>query len=234
MDIQSVEQARDYMQKLANGINPLDDSPVPEYELINHVRLSRCFFFVADLLGQVLSEKPPVPKKPKKQPFALPLDVRAAFAFSQEPITISEITRRINLLIDPVSMKKLPVTSLTGWLKANGLLQVQTDPKGKNHTVPTQLGADMGIYTQERIGQYGPYIAVVYELRMQQFILDNLDGAIQQEKAKTENDDKPWTLEEDAQLRTLLASGIPIREIAQSLKRTTTTIRSRLRKLGLI
>ena len=57
MDLQHVERARVYMQKLAQGINPLDDSPVPEQELINHVRLSRCFFFVADVLGQVLAEE---------------------------------------------------------------------------------------------------------------------------------------------------------------------------------
>ena len=140
MDRQNVERARLYMQKLANGINPLDDSMVPEQELINHVRISRCFFFVADVLGQVLKEEPAAPPKVKKTPFALPFGMREGFAFSQEPITVSEITQRINDLIDAESMKKLPTTAITGWLKASGLLQVQADANGRKRTIPTPQG----------------------------------------------------------------------------------------------
>lgn len=36
------------IKKLANGINPIDDSAVQDENVINHVRLSRCFFYVAD------------------------------------------------------------------------------------------------------------------------------------------------------------------------------------------
>ena len=234
MDLQHVERARIYMQKLANGINPLDDSPVPEQELINHVRLSRCFFFVADVLGQILAEGSVAPKRVTKRPFDLPLELRDAFNFSQEPITISEITRRINDLIDQNGMKKLTVTSLTGWLKEIGLLQLQVDANGKSRTMPTEQGQGMGIRTMERNGRYGSYTAVMYELPAQRFVLDNLDDVIRLEMAKTARDEQPWSPEEDTQLRVMLAAGIPVKEMTQPLKRTTSTIRSRLRKLGLI
>lgn len=46
-ELEKIKRAKMYMDKLANGINPLDDSRVPETELINNVRLSRCFFFVS-------------------------------------------------------------------------------------------------------------------------------------------------------------------------------------------
>jgi hypothetical protein len=43
-----------YMDKLANGINPIDDTMAPNEDIINNVRLSRYFFFVSDVLRQVI------------------------------------------------------------------------------------------------------------------------------------------------------------------------------------
>lgn len=47
-ELEIMERAKMYMEKLANGINPIDDSAVPEADIVNNVRLSRCFFYVAD------------------------------------------------------------------------------------------------------------------------------------------------------------------------------------------
>ena len=43
-------RAKMYIDKLANGINPLDNQPLKEDDVVNNVRLSRCFFYVADVL----------------------------------------------------------------------------------------------------------------------------------------------------------------------------------------
>ena len=53
-ELEKIERAKMYMDKLANGINPIDDTVVPDDDLINNVRLSRCFFFVSDVLRQVI------------------------------------------------------------------------------------------------------------------------------------------------------------------------------------
>ena len=45
-ELEKIERAKMYMDKLANGINPIDDSVVPDEDIVNNVRLSRCFFFV--------------------------------------------------------------------------------------------------------------------------------------------------------------------------------------------
>lgn len=47
-------RAKIYVDNLANGINPIDDSEIPSGNLINDVRLSRCFFFLSDILRQVI------------------------------------------------------------------------------------------------------------------------------------------------------------------------------------
>lgn len=53
-ELEKIERAKTYMEKLANGINPIDDTMVPDKDIINNVRLSRCFFFVSDVLRQII------------------------------------------------------------------------------------------------------------------------------------------------------------------------------------
>ena len=50
-ELEKIAYAKSFIDKLANGINPLDDKPIPEGDIANNVRLSRCFFYVADILG---------------------------------------------------------------------------------------------------------------------------------------------------------------------------------------
>ena len=99
-ELEKIERAKLYMDKLANGINPIDDTMAPDEDIINNVRLSRCFFYVSDILRQVIenggvgtTEKP---KKEKKEPLQIPFEKRSSFAFSEKPIPASEIARRIN------------------------------------------------------------------------------------------------------------------------------------------
>ena len=102
-ELEKIERAKTYMEKLANGINPLDDTEAPDEDIINQVRLSRCFFFVSDVLRQVIENggigpAPVKPPKPRKCPFAIPIERRSRFAYSEVPISISEIGKRISSL----------------------------------------------------------------------------------------------------------------------------------------
>lgn len=40
-ELEKIERAKMYMDKLANGINPIDDTMAPDDDLINNVRLPR-------------------------------------------------------------------------------------------------------------------------------------------------------------------------------------------------
>ena len=79
-EIEKIEYAKAYIDKLANGINPLTDQPIPDHELLNHVRISRCLFYVSDVLRQVAENggigKPEKKEKKKKQPFHLSAEDR--------------------------------------------------------------------------------------------------------------------------------------------------------------
>lgn len=84
-ELEKIEYAKSFIDKLANGINPLDDSLVPDGDIVNNVRLSRCFFYVSDILRQVIENGSiSVEKvvKQKKKPFSLNQEIREQLRIS--------------------------------------------------------------------------------------------------------------------------------------------------------
>lgn len=234
-ELETLERAKMYMEKLANGINPLDGSIIPDEDIVNNVRLSRCFFYVADVLRQVIDNGGTSPKKtPHKVPFSLSMEKRAAFEFSSEAIPVTEISKRINTLLTDKNMALLPYRAITDWLVSIDALEIITSERDKLVRRPTQQGESLGIRLDPRSGINGPYFVVVYELTAQQFILDNLDAIVSYKASKNENQGKPWTAEQDACLEALYKNGSSIREISSALKRNSGAIRARLKKRGLI
>ncbi len=53
-EIETMQRAKMYVDKLANGINPITDQPVSEADCVNHVKVSRCLFYVSDILRRVI------------------------------------------------------------------------------------------------------------------------------------------------------------------------------------
>lgn len=178
---EKIAYAKIYIDKLANGINPLTDQQVPDSDIINNVKISRCLFYVSAILRQVIEKEGPVPQKAKisKAPFQLEYNARNMFQYSEFPISISEITRRINALIRPEEMKKLNYKHIVDWLIQAGFLRLVTRDDGKVVRRPTDNGIQLGIATEQRRGSRGIYTVVVYNKEAQQFILDNLDAAIE-------------------------------------------------------
>ena len=71
-ELEKIEYTKSFIDKLAKGINPLDGTPVPDGELLNNVRISRCMFYVSDILRQVIENGGVKPqKKEKKAPFEI-------------------------------------------------------------------------------------------------------------------------------------------------------------------
>ena len=76
-------------------------------------------------------------------------------------------------------MTRPATTVVTNWLLEKGFLYKQDGPDGKPNRIPTEAGRRLGIYTEERQGQYGTFLAVFYMPQAQQFLLDNLPGILQ-------------------------------------------------------
>ena len=168
--------AKTYLDKLANGINPLNNETLPETDIVNQVRISRCLFYVSDLLRQVI-EMGGLKKNPKTAqiPFELSEQQLIKFRYFEQPIFVSAITERINSLIENEEMKKLSHRSITTFLENEGFLLQYRDSLGKVRRKPTDQGQALGISTQLRTGQNGDYTVVLYDMNAQKYIIDHLN-----------------------------------------------------------
>ena len=165
--------AKDWILKLANGINPLDGSAIPDGDIVNNVHISRCLFYVSELLGtyQIMSNKK---SKAYENEFYIKLE-------DIEKVTIVERTgiasfvREINKLI-PDNTRPISYGKILNWLMANGYLEeVEVDNFGKRKN-PTASGSAVGISAGLREGTNGQYWAVEYNSNAQRFILSNINA----------------------------------------------------------
>lgn len=179
-ELEKIAYAKTYIEKLANGINPVTGQVVPDDDVINNVKISRCLFYVSDLLRQVVENGGISQSKVKivKQPFQLDYEARKQFRYSESPIPISEIAKRINELIPIEKMQKLSYKNLLDWLMESNFLEIIPGANGKMTRNPTHNGTMLGITMEHREGQRGLYSVIVYDLEAQKFILDNLDAVI--------------------------------------------------------
>lgn len=53
-ELEIMQHAKEYLDKLAMGLDPLTGQEAPEEDIINNVRISRCLFYVSDVLRQVI------------------------------------------------------------------------------------------------------------------------------------------------------------------------------------
>lgn len=74
-------------------------------------------------------------------------------------------------------MRDLRCTSIINWLLSLGYLKV-VQQDGKNRKLPTQIGKNLGLYSQIRDGYKGRYEVVLYNKNAQVFIMDNIDKII--------------------------------------------------------
>ena len=163
--------AKDWIQKLANGINPLDGSMIPDTEIVNNVHISRCLFYVAELLDTA-SKKSGRKSRDYELDFTISPENLSKIPIT-ERIGITNFVREINKFV-PKNMKPMSYSKILNWLMANGYLEeTEVDNFGKRKN-PTALGYSIGISSELREGANGPYWAVLYNPSAQRFILDNL------------------------------------------------------------
>ena len=172
-ELEKIAYAKSFIDKLANGINPLDDMPIPEGDIANNVRLSRCFFYVSDILGRVY-ENGGIGKVEKTVPFSITRGQLADFEVSPYSISGSEISKKLSALVKNPLMKSFSVQKLNQWLIQKGLLYETTDPLGKSRKMPTEQGKAMGVSAETKIGREGEYIAVLFDAKAQRFIVNNI------------------------------------------------------------
>lgn len=173
VDIEKLKIAKAWIEKLANGINPLNNESVKEDDLVNNVHISRCLFYVAEVLGDI-KVKAPVERKSLKAFFLSSKDA------ANIPLTtangLADFVRLVNAYIQ-ADMRPLSIVQVLKWLRNEGILQEVVKEDGHKTNLPTDNGKRMGITTEVKKNAEGlDYQRVLYSVEVQRFMLNNIES----------------------------------------------------------
>ncbi len=181
-DLEVMQRAKMYIDKLANGINPITDQAVPDGECINNVRISRCFFYISVVLNKVIENGGVVGGKPEKEVFSITEEQLSHYQISDTPIPISEIAKKINELVSSPIMKTLRYKAIASYLLETGYLEEIQLANGSKRKRPTEKGLELGIIIEERVGAKGPFHVNLLNEKAQRFIIDNMKDILNYQK----------------------------------------------------
>ncbi|MBE6933365.1 MAG: hypothetical protein E7464_08305 [Ruminococcaceae bacterium] len=173
-ELELMQRAKMYMDKLAQGVDPISGQSLSDDSALNNVRLTRCFFYVADVLGRVISNGGVIGQRSGAARFVITPEQISRVKIMDKPIRITEFTELLYQAVDDPEMKRPSVKKITDWLLAKGLLVKKNGVDGNSHRIPSEQGIQMGMSTRLRQSRDGEYQAVYYDKNMQRFLLDHL------------------------------------------------------------
>lgn len=179
-ELEKMQRAKMYIDKMANGIDPITDTDVRQDTVINNVRIARCLFYVSQVLGQVIANGGEVKGASKRVKFYITDKELERVQLSDTPIAISELCNLIYTSVCDEKRRKLQATKITAWLVDKGVLSIVTSAEGKNRKVPSPFAKELGITVAHRSSIRGEYDVNLYNKQAQQFILDNLTAILQE------------------------------------------------------
>ena len=179
-ELETMQRAKMYLDKLAQGIDPISGQEIPNDSVLNNVRLARCFFYVSGILDQVIANGGRVISGEKN--FYITQEEISRLQPSQEALRITQFADRITDGVHDPARKRLKATTITNWLIEKGFLEKRVDEAGKSKRLPTAAGEQLGLSVREMQGKTGPFQAVYYGANAQRFILDHLMDILREEK----------------------------------------------------
>ena len=180
VDTKKLEIAIQYLQRITEGHNPVNNIPVDDDSVIKNPNVVRCMLFIKEILEEVkrndgyIGRRPRTNRDSSKQEY--PLEALKEFRYSGDK-SITRLVDQINNLADMTVYQKITYILITAWLKQNGYLgEEQTEENGKKRTVVTDKGREAGIKSElRRNAKDQEYVYITYGRTAQEFIVSNMD-----------------------------------------------------------
>lgn len=167
-----IDTAIKYVERIAEGCNPVNNNPLEDNDVLNNPNIIRCMYFIKDVLEEVQRNDGIVGGKgmtAETVPF--PTEILDEFEYKED----QSITHVLNQIFEPVAelnVKKISVMKIVALLKEEGFLLEETNPEtGKTMKVPSIKGKELGIYMVEREYNGRTYQSVTYNKNAQEYIV---------------------------------------------------------------
>ena len=180
VDTKKLEIAIQYLQRITEGHNPVNNIPVDDDSVIKNPNVVRCMLFIKEILEEVkrndgyIGRRPRTNRDSSKQEY--PLEALKEFRYSEDK-SVSRLVDQFNSLTDLTVFQKLTYKPIIAWLKQNGYLRDEQDEEtGKKRTLVTEKGSELGIKSELRKDSKGQeFIYITYSRTAQEFIVSNMD-----------------------------------------------------------
>jgi len=163
LPIGRLDEAIYYVEKFAEGIDPITGIDLPEDNILLNPKIIRSLFYLKSTLAKVRSGE--LCNRSKE---SFPLEVLKEYRY----IGDTGITNLIKQLYAPVAGENFCALSpqLAGsWMREHGYLS--KDKEG--NVLPTNKGKKIGIYTITRKFQGKEFKQIMYNRQAQQFVIDH-------------------------------------------------------------
>lgn len=167
-----MKRALEYIEKLADGTDPITDEPITAGGVYDNVRLCRCFYYVADVLKRVIANGGEVGKR-QKAGYIFDKTEMQQVAVSEKPLALTRFIEHIHNQIG-VEKAKIPRKIVADWLMEKGYL-IERQIGGGAKKIASAQGNAIGMSNEEVQGPHGSYIAVYYNADAQELILNRLE-----------------------------------------------------------
>jgi hypothetical protein len=171
---EKIAKAREMVQKMAGGMNPLDGQPLEDSCFLHDPRMVRCLHFIQEVLRQAL-EGPPRTGPRKPSVFAISGEEKKRIQLPKGKIGINEFARCINEVIDTGKSRKLTGIEINRQLKKMGVLGEQVLADGKTRTIVRAESSGYGIETEKRNQNGNEYEMVLFNDEGKKYLLENIE-----------------------------------------------------------
>lgn len=185
-ETQKILYAKNYIDKMANGQNPLTDAFLPEDDLLNNVKITRCLFYVSSLLQELVelksqdstastSSDTKRPFNKAKRAFEAPKAAIDAFPYDRRGMYARDIAEYFNAATEKLGMRKVYTTAVYAWLTQNGYL-LDVESNGISYKTTSGKGKAAGITSEPRKDKDGKYYTSVrLGVEAQKIVVTHID-----------------------------------------------------------
>ncbi|MCR5453914.1 MAG: hypothetical protein K6F33_02885 [Bacteroidales bacterium] len=183
--IADLKKSKDYIDKLVEGVNPVNGKPISTREVIYDYKVSRQLEFLSDYLKDEinrLEDKIRVKNNDaddELMEFELTDKELANLKLSSKPVSLADVCNMLNHLRPSSKMRKLKAISAVEELCNLGMIN-----RVRRKITPTEEGMKLGIQFKEFQSNGATLTKVLYSKEAQQFIIDHLDEIMEINKSK--------------------------------------------------
>lgn len=169
-----IVKAKAVLEKIAQGINPINGERIETADFLYDPRIIRCFYFVSDVLDHVVRGDYRQPVR-KLEQFVITSEQKSRVSFPTGNIGVNEFSKCVNACLDLNISKKLSGVELNKHLKALGILGEVQYEEGKTRTILTDKSEQFGFESEHRSFNGAEYEMVVINDRGKRYLLEQLE-----------------------------------------------------------